>query len=66
MLQIFFLGRLKLFGFIYNQTLCPYQYLQLFLLRSGFHRAMYNACKFFLVLVFFGAFEITVHVQNRC
>ena len=34
------------------------------LLRSGFHGAIYDASKFLLVLAFFGAFEIIVHVKQ--
>ena len=30
--------------------------------RSGFHKAIYDAFTFFLVLAFFGAFEMTIHV----
>ena len=33
-------------------------------LRSGFQRAIYDASKFFLVLAFFGAFEMTAHVKQ--
>ena len=33
-------------------------------LRSGFHRAIYDASTFFLLLVFFGAFETIVHVRQ--
>ena len=33
-------------------------------LRSGFRRELYHASKFFLLLVFFGAFEITAHVKH--
>ena len=32
-------------------------------LRSGFQRAIYDATKFFLVVAFFGAFEMTAHVK---
>ena len=39
--------------------------LQLCSLRSGFHKAIYAASKFFLVLALFGAFEITVHVKQQ-
>ena len=34
------------------------------LLKSGFQRAVYDASKFFLVLAFLGAFEITVHAKR--
>ena len=34
------------------------------LLRSVFNIAIYDACKFFLLLAFLGAFEITVHVKH--
>ena len=33
-------------------------------LRSGLQRAIYDDSKFFLVLGFFGAFEMTVHVKR--
>ena len=33
------------------------------LLRLGFQKAIYDASKFFLVLAFFGAFEMTAHVK---
>ena len=33
------------------------------LLRSGFQRAIYDASKFFLVLAFFGAFEMKTQVK---
>ena len=32
-------------------------------LRLGFQRAIYDASKFFLVLAFFGAFEMTAQVK---
>ena len=34
------------------------------LLRSGFQRAIYHAFNFFLLLAFFGAFEMIVHVKQ--
>ena len=33
-------------------------------LRSGFQRAIYDDSKFFLVLAFFGAFQMTAHVMT--
>ena len=33
-------------------------------LRSGFQRTIHDAAKFFLVLPFFGAFEMTAHVKQ--
>ena len=34
-------------------------------LGSGFHRAKYDASKFFLVLPFLGAVEIIVHLKTK-
>ena len=34
------------------------------LLRSGFHKAIYDVFMFFVVLAFSGAFEITIHVKQ--
>ena len=33
-------------------------------LRSNFQTAIYDTSKFFLVLAFFGAFEMTVHLKH--